>query len=255
VFPLASKKLTLSWTTTEGDELQISGGDYSDAFKKALHLALEILCQQLPTRNWQFTIQSNIPVKAGLGSSAALSVAIVKFLGEIGLQNQDPFALALSLEDIFHGKSSGIDVAAVLEGHPILFQREQQSVPLALSWLPKLYLFDTGLRSSTKACVEQVIKLNRPDLDTKMGTLVEKAKDALETQDLDSLAQTMEDAAEIFRAWGLVPTEVEAGIKKLKDFGAIAVKPTGSGNGGYLLSLWKEAPPDSIRLIPLSAGS
>jgi mevalonate kinase len=41
-------------------------------------------------------------------------------------------------------------------------------------------------------------------------------------------------------------------MEMLKKAGAVAVKPTGSGGGGYVLSLWTTQPPEELlsKLIP-----
>ncbi|MGE3262205.1 MAG: mevalonate kinase [Bacteriovoracia bacterium] len=252
VFPLQSKKLRLEWKEENGGGLEVSAGDYAQPFRLILERALELLGKKLPGKKWSFTLVSEIPVRAGLGSSAALSVATVRFLEKIGIQSSDPFALALELENIFHGSSSGIDVAATLSEQPILFRRHAPPEPLSMAWQPKLYLFDSGLRSSTKACVEQVMALARPELDQRMGELVGAAKNALATPNgKKELANAMNEAADIFREWNLVPTAVEQQMQQLKSAGALAVKPTGSGNGGYILSLWESPAPKD--LIPLAA--
>ncbi|MGZ3695993.1 MAG: mevalonate kinase family protein [Bdellovibrionota bacterium] len=256
VFPLKSRELSLSWQRKEGEGVEISANDYTEAFLGALNLALEKSGSTLPKGLWKFAIKSQIPVRAGLGSSAALSVAIVRFLEQIGLHSGDPFPLALELENIFHGRSSGIDVAAVLRNQPILFRRNQPAETLELAWKPALYLFDTGLRSSTKDCVEQVTKIARPELDSVMEAEVLNAKAALQdSAGFQKLARAINASATIFREWRLIPFSVESQMKTLESAGASAVKPTGSGNGGYLLSLWNRKPESALGLIPLSADS
>jgi mevalonate kinase len=192
-----------------------------------------------------FAVTSDIPPRAGLGSSASLSVAIARFLLPEA-PFQELFRLALSLEDIFHGKSSGMDVAAALSEGPILFQKGKTPATLN-QWRTHLYLTDTSFRSSTKACVEQVVKLNRPDLDEKMAGSVARMISAFGAQNTALLAESMNIAEACFAEWGLIPGSVAEQIRELKAQGALAVKPTGSGNGGFLLSLW-EKPQDKLSL-------
>ena len=45
-------------------------------------------------------------------------------------------------------------------------------------------------------------------------------------------------AKDCFEQWGLIDSSVQAEMDRLSAQGALAVKPTGSGGGGYLLSLW-----------------
>ena len=253
VLPLGSRHLELSWERREGSGWELHAGDFAPAFRAALTEALRLSGATLPEGAWVFHLSSSVPPRAGLGSSAALSVAITRFLLELGLVKGDIFAFALQLENLFHGTSSGIDVAAVLAQAPIFFQRGHAPEPLPLRWRPHLYLADTGLRSATKACVEKVSALGRPDLDERMAGAVEKAARALsEEENLSTLQEAMEEGLNVFRAWGLVPPPVEEKIAELKRAGALAVKPTGSGDGGFLIALFRR---EASGLIPVWADS
>ena len=99
------------------------------------------------------TIESNIPHGAGLGSSAALCVAITKLFTD-----RNVFETATELEDFFHGKSSGMDVAVVYAEAPIVFKMGGKPDILKVD-LPKFTFHDTGLRSLTKECVAKVNRL------------------------------------------------------------------------------------------------
>lgn len=255
VWPLTSKGLTLRWEHSPGAGLTAGKNDYSEAFLGALRHALSFIGRALPGK-WEFSIESDIPVRAGLGSSAALSVAITQFLQRQKLYDGDPFALALELENIFHGKSSGIDVAATLSASPIQFQRGKPPEALELAWEPRLYLSDSGLRSATKACVEQVSRMERPDLDARMAAAVGRAREALANPNgFGDLATALNEAGAVFEAWKLIPEEVKTQIGELRKAGARSVKPTGSGNGGFVLSLWDQVPPAGLGLIAVAGDS
>jgi mevalonate kinase len=255
VFPLSSRALDLSWRQSSGEGLAVDAGDFAPAFRAALGEALRLANAKLPAGAWHFTLTSTVPPQAGLGSSAALSVAIAKFFTELKLLGGDLYPFALELENLFHGKSSGMDVAAVLSAAPILF-RAGSVEKLTLAWRPRLFLSDTGLRSSTKSCVEKVIAMNRPDLDERNANAVLLGRQALGLENGRALlGVAMEEALACFRDWDLVPASVEAQLGELKKAGALAVKPTGSGNGGYLLSLWEEEAKVPAGLIPVWADS
>lgn len=239
--------LELHWEKTSGDGWNTSG-PLASPLRAAIAMATETFA--LSPGHWNFSATSSIPSRAGLGSSAALSVSVAKFFQQLH-PKVDVFSLALKLENIFHGSSSGIDLAAVLSDGPILFRRGQAPEPVHMKWKPLLYLKDTGLRSSTKTCIEKVVSLGRPDLDERMEKAAIAMKLALTTKDaLADLQYAVEEAALCFEEWGLVPVEVANKITSLKKSGALAVKPTGSGDGGFLLSLWKEPPTDES-LIPI----
>ncbi len=252
VFPLKSRSLALEWKYKPGPEaVEVDGGDLNEPFRAALDRALTHLKTKLPAGTWSFRLHSDIPVRAGLGSSAALSVAVARFLNEQYLARGDVFPLALELENLFHGSSSGIDVAAAMAAGPIQFRRGMSPRLLQPHWQPALFLHDTGLRSGTKACVEKVTALNAPELDKRMEASVVAAERALfspQTEGLPQLVRAMEEAEACFAAWNLIPEAVKAQADALRKKGALAVKPTGSGDGGYLLSLWApgKVPEDAL---------
>lgn len=247
VTALPSFSLTLDYAPAAA--FSVAPGPLAGPFTAALK-------EVAPPPPFHFSVASDIPTSAGLGSSAALSVAIARFLREQGLRESE-FALALRMENLFHGKSSGLDIAAVLHEGPILFRRGFAAVTVPTAWRPRLYLLDTGLRSSTRACVEKVMAFSatRPDLDDRMEAAVFLMEASLRTGERSLLATGMKEAAACFTAWDLVPPPVRDAMTRLENAGALAVKPTGSGDGGFLLSLWEEAPPAHLSLIPVWADS
>ena len=68
------------------------------------------------------------------------------------------------------------------------------------------------------------------------------AQSALKEKNIEQLAESINNAADCFTQWGLISTPLKQHMLRLREMGAIAVKPTGSGGGGYVLSLWERAP-------------
>ena len=202
----------------------------------------------------KLTLASSIPMGAGLGSSAALCVAITRWLAptlKIAVENEIQFAT--QLEHIFHGNSSGMDVAVIASGRPVRFVRGEAPSPLRISSLPKFTFHDTGLRSKTSDCVKQVTDLHESNAelaiqaDRRMNRASQQIADALylydhgkRDQGLKQLASGMFAAQQCFEDWGLVPDSVRVMIQNLMDQGALAVKLTGAGAGGMLVALWGE---------------
>lgn len=242
VAQLWSRKLSL--TATASSEWKYTG---APALKQALEEAL-LLTQVNPPTPYHLELESEIPLQSGLGSSAALAVALCLFLRQF--KDFEIFPFAKDIENIFHGQSSGIDIAGVMHEAPILFSKGVAPSIVSGASLKGLYLFDTGLRSSTKECVEKVSALGRTDLDDQMEEAVKLCLLGIQGE-VASLVRGFEKAASVFREWGLVPSSMEEQMKMLRMSGALAVKPTGSGMGGFLLSFWQEKPPVSLGLIPL----
>ena len=84
------------------------------------------------------------------------------------------------------------------------------------------------------------------DIDSRMVESVQEAKLALEQggeQAMKHLAYAMNKAGDCFFEWGLVSESLQHHMNQLRVEGALAVKPTGSGGGGYVVSLWDKRPP------------
>ena len=92
-------------------------------------------------------------------------------------------------------------------------------------------------------------------IDLEMAEAVEMAEKALhmtEAEGFSQLAKALERAGHCFAQWGLNEGAPDKHINWLREAGAVAVKPTGSGGGGYVLSLWNKEPAPHIakELIP-----
>lgn len=201
-------------------------------------------------------IKSTIPMGAGLGSSAALCVAMGRWLAEsLHLRtNEDLQEFATRLEHRFHGRSSGMDVAVIASGEPISFKMPKGDsgiTKLGIKRLPRFTFHDTGLRARTSDCVLKVERFREEDpllamrVDEQMGAASRKALEGLITYDaspnskaLEVIAAGMRLAQECFYSWQLIPGEAKRLEEDLMARGALAAKITGAGGGGMLVALW-----------------
>lgn len=194
-----------------------------------------------------YTITSNIPIGAGLGSSAALCANFVKLCITLGYE-EDPISLGRFLENEFHKNSSGLDISVAITGVPLVFKNNIVQKRLHLSDMPRFTLTYCGNKSVTSECVEKVQRLFETDsvlaqeLDAKMNSSSELCQEGLETQNLQKLTEGIDLGAQVFQAWGLYNDSIKETIADLKLRGALASKPIGSGLGGYIVSLWDRLP-------------
>lgn len=229
----------------EGDSLQMAAW-----VLRVLEYAMQYLDKPFSLLTGKIRIHSNIPPGCGLGSSAALCVAIAKWFVErkwIPLTEVSVFAR--ELEHLFHGRSSGLDIAGVEADFGVYF-KQGQVVPIQMSWQPNWRLSYSGETGKTADCIDKVKKLweTRSDfaakIDKKMSESVDLACQALAHNTLSARAQ-LRDAIDLarycFDAWGLMTPALSTHIQSLFAQGALAAKPTGSGGGGMVVSLWPEA--------------
>ena len=269
VFPVNEKKLTLSYnhSTSElnADYTGESGADMHLLFWSVLEQGMQILGKSLNSLSGHFHLHSNIPVGVGMGASAALCVAMARWFAtqDIGAQ-LEIHHFARELENLFHGQSSGLDIAGVAASAGIYFRKDTPATPIEQTWKPQWYLSSCGQIGITSHCINQVQLLWKEDaklgleLDQQMAESVIQARLALEKPDAESktnLAKAINLAADCFERWGLVSESLHRHMQQLREAGAIAVKPTGSGGGGYVVSLWSDAPPTNLtEFVSLNQG-
>jgi mevalonate kinase len=260
VFPLLKKKITLSYIETDSPATAEAESAYSETLKLFFWGILEAALKQLNKNHndisGEFSIHNTIPMGAGLGFSAAFCASIAQwFLYKGWIKAAQLMEFARKLENGFHGRSSGVDIAGALASQAIRFNGVGQTRPLALTWQPKLYLSYSHQISVTAKCIEAVDTLWLSDavrakkIDADMRASVEMAERSLcgDPRQGPALLKTAIDTAEdCFQRWGLISTELRAHCNLLRTAGAVAVKPTGAGEGGYVLSLWEEEPPFNL---------
>lgn len=253
VFPLSSRSLELHFTPGSQElSLEVSGEHGKELqllFWGVLEKACELKKIQRSEIHGLVHIESSIPIGAGLGASAALCVGVSRWLQFFGVVSESQISeFARQLENLFHGESSGVDIAVALSKTGIKFVRGGDRAQLQLGWQPKWYVSYSGKRGVTLECVQKVKNLleTNPELgrqiDQDMARSVQMAEVALtknESEGFSELKEAIQLANSCFERWGLI---TKTHMDWLKEQGAVAVKPTGSGDGGYVLSLWTSTP-------------
>ncbi|EJW01689.1 hypothetical protein EDEG_03782 [Edhazardia aedis USNM 41457] len=205
------------------------------------------------TKNTNMTINLGTRLGSGLGSSAVISVFLSQYFKnnpqKIGSKIEslldetnkkiicdDTIDLARRIEDNFHGKSSGIDVAIVKTCGVIVFQngRFRTIVSDHLNKY-KFIIFDSGLKKDTK----QIYLSKKPKDDTffdKMNEIAVKAEKLIQNDfSLKDLYPLLRENHEMLRELGVVPEIMHNEVLKLRKMG-IEAKITGAGCGGFLFT-------------------
>lgn len=267
VFPVRPKFMKLEVEADDGDFTAQFLGHHGEELKVLFFGLLEQTLERLGKKRKDLSgalrIESELPLGAGLGASAAICVLVSKWMNHLGyLATDQLYHFSRSLEDIFHGESSGVDIAMALEGEGIRFCRPESRELVAASWNPTWFVSYSGQRGSTRECVSKVKELlaKKPklgeELDQQMGRSAELSQQALRADSssgLPLLVEAVKMGESCFKQWGLIYGQLEEHQAALYELGALAVKPTGSGGGGYCLSLWEKEPTDvPFELIPVS---
>lgn len=200
-------------------------------------------------------VTSTIPVAAGLGSSAAVTVAISRaistFLGK-PLEVGDTSDLAYQIEKLHHGTPSGIDNTVIAYAQPIYFLRGHPFQTLNISEPFTLIIADSGIPSSTADVVADVA-LNwqknpghSEALFDAIGTLVNHARRVIEEGPISDLGSLMNSNHEYLRELKISCPELDHLVATARKAGAFGAKISGGGRGGNMIAL---VSPDSAMNI------
>jgi mevalonate kinase len=222
------------------DNFPINLQGISACIKETLHYLKQ------PLKGLHISIDSAIPIGRGLGSSAAIAVAIVRilfnFYGEELVQDI-LFALVHIAETYAHGKPSGIDMNAVSNQWPICFQKGKETINLINKGNLCVVVADTGRIGDTRRAVENVRA--KYDIEPKkvQKSLDEIEKIAAETKEALAAGDMYRLGALLNRNQGeLISLGVsDEGLNKLiqtaRNEGALGAKLTGGGLGGCLIAI------------------
>ena len=160
VFPLFSRSLKFHYEPgSEPLKFSLSGNygkELELLVRNVLEHALKLKSQSVSLTG-TLSLSSDIPMGAGLGASAALCVAVTRWMESLGLvAEKEKIEFARQLENIFHGESSGVDVAVVSTEKSLRFVKGQAAEYFDPRWKPHLYISYSGQKGVTSQCVTQV---------------------------------------------------------------------------------------------------
>lgn len=229
---------------SKADKLSINiqaGGIVLDASRKILDsLGLK--------GNYFIEVDAEIPSSAGLGWSAAYSVALARAAANekgITLTPEQASQYAYEGEKIFHGDPSGLDNALCALGGALIFKRGENPTPIKIGAPLHIVVAYVPRTSVTKDLVAGVarVKKEKPELFAELmekeEKLVFRAKDALAKGDIPTLGKLMDENQEYLRQVGVSNESLEEIISLAKKGGAIGAKLTGAGGGGCAIALAK----------------
>jgi mevalonate kinase len=248
------------------------------ALTPLLYLVLVILPSAIIDDGVDVLVRSrNLPVGAGLGSSAAFSTAVAAALRQLTLPSRvvgvpsepelkEIEKIAFFSEQILHGTPSGIDNAVSAYGGAILFQRATAEAPAQLTHLPTnfslppMMLVHTNIPRSTKRLVahvrEQTIRHPKSvrTVLTAMGQIATEF--VTELSAAGSIAQSkliffekMRLNQHLLCSVGVSHPVIDAMCEIVSNAGGTdaAAKLTGAGGGGCVIVAFDEAKSEAIQ--------
>ena len=183
---------------------------------------------------------ATVPARAGLGSSAALAVAVARALGA---PEGDVERVAMAAERLFHDNPSGIDVALAAGGGVGVYRRgaglERVPAPplrlaVALSGEPRSTAEQVAGVAARRAAHPQVV-------DQVLARLGELALDGVAALgDLPALGTLFDEAHAKLRVLGVSTPLLDELCARARDAGALGAKLTGGGGGGAVIAVGDE---------------
>lgn len=217
----------------------------NDPLGAAIRGALDALSIQRPPA-FKLRITSTIPLAAGLGSGAAVSVAIVRavsaFLGRLFSDDQVS-ALAFEVEKLHHGTPSGIDNTVVTYAKPVYFVKDTPIQTFQVGNPFTLLIADTGIPSPTRIAVGDVRAgfQKEPEKSKKVfediGDIVKKARKAIETGSNETLGQLMDENHSLLQRLEVSSPELDKLVDAARKAGVAGAKLSGAGRGGNMIAL------------------
>jgi len=209
-------------------------------------------------------IKSTIPVASGLGSGAAVSVAIIRALsGFLGLQLPDDIVsnLAFEVEVIHHGTPSGIDNTVITYQKPVYFTKNHPIETFKIRTPFTIVIGDTGIASPTKETVRDVRAAWQVDpapynrLFAAIDSITKTARQAIEGGYPERLGPLMDENHQLLGEMGVSSPTLNRLAEAAKAAGAWGAKLSGGGRGGNMIALVAASNADIVSDAIRNAGA
>ena len=220
--------------------------EVTDADPLALIVRLVLDRLKIREARLDIAVTSTIPMAGGLGSGAAVSVAIARALGRhFGneLTATEISDLAFEVERVHHGTPSGIDNTVIAHERAIIFRKGHDWQALSIVKPFRIAIADTGIPSPTRLTVGDVRRAWEADRETvevhfdNIADVVARARKALEQGEPEKLGELMDENQKELQALGVSDESNERLIKAAKGAGAAGAKLSGGGRGGNIIAL------------------
>ena len=229
-----------------------------------------------PFPNLEIKITSTIPVASGLGSGAAVTVALVRALSshlDFPMMDEEVNSFTYEIEKIHHGTPSGIDNTVVTYAKPVYFvkrfpspsgrgDRGEGMIETLKVGLPfTIVIGNTGISAPTKESVGDVRKLWEADQARwentfdEIGEIARQARTSIESGKWKELGGLMDQNHMLLREMTVSSMELDTLVSAAKKAGALGAKLSGGGRGGNMIALVEASQAESVILSLKDAGA
>lgn len=192
------------------------------------------------------TLNSNVPIGSGLGSSAAVTVATLAALyryHNIRFNKQSLAHDAHMVEQDVQGVASPLDTLVSTYGGLVYLSRNKKVEHINVDFNVPFVVGYTNKHGNTGKMVKDVRSLKNRNpkvinpVITSMGNLTNYAKQAILKGDFNKVGELMNINHGFLDVLGVNTLELSRMVYSARDAGAIGAKTTGAGGGGSIIAL------------------
>lgn len=231
------------------------------------------LARVSPFPNLDVHITSTIPVASGLGSGAAVTVALTRALSmhlDFPMTDEHVNAFAYEIEKLHHGTPSGIDNTVITYAKPVYFIKGQGMEIFNVGVPFTIVIGDTGIGAPTKESVGDVRKLWEGDkvkwegVFDEVGNIGKEARGAIESgkpalsgavEVWESLGAWMNENHRLLQEMTVSSPELDTLVSAALNAGALGAKMSGGGRGGNMIALVMPEQAESVSNALKEAGA
>jgi len=245
------KKVTVD--VEPSDRLRVSSDIFGNSSPSVINPVSKVVEQMAKTFSFKpdlrFSIHSEVPGGAGLGSSASTMVAVaaaISRLKSLELGGRELTECAMAGEQVVHGRPSGVDAAVCARGGVLLYRPGSEPKTVRIDGRRRLLVVFSGSNRSTKRLVSHVADV-RARFPAYFSGLAESAADVatlaarrLEEGDMKGLGRILTYNHAVLSAVGVSTVRLDRLVDLLLSLGCYGAKLTGAGGGGSVLAVAAE---------------
>ena len=222
-------------------------------FRPFVYLANEMITSNQNVNGLEITINSDIPIGVGLGSSSACCVAATASISGLfkEVSSEENLKMSIKAEKTIFPDTSGADCTVCTYGGIIEYDKINGSKKNTNASNLNLLITNSMIPHSTKRSVEKVSKFKEDDeerfsqlcaLETK---LIDEVNIALKNKDLITLGLKMSENQKYLEEIQVSNDTLRGMIGSLKEI-SLGAKITGAGDGGCVIALVKDENLDKV---------
>ncbi len=260
------KRVTVTSTFTDNKTIKVnsqlgtievpissSHEEVKSEFRPFVYLANKIINSEQNVSGLEITIDSDIPIGVGLGSSSACCVAAAASISELfnELSSEEILKMSIEAEKTIFPDTSGADCTVCTYGGMIEYPSVEK---IDNTFDLNLLIANSMIPHNTKNSVEKVNKFKENDeerfsqlcdLETK---LIDEVITAMKNNDATTFGLKMSENQKYLEEIQISNDTLRDMISSLKEI-SLGTKITGAGDGGCIITLVKDENMDKVTAL------